>query len=116
MELSPQVPALLMFRPDEERAQLISPPPGGQLPPLYRTQVMFHKKKIINKQRSDRTNQKYIFQRSFGLDTHTEPGGMNTPLSLAKFSETGSLPDVLYYWTLASKFNIKAQSEDQSHC
>lgn len=107
MELSPQVPALLMFRPDEKRCRSpahLAAPPGGHLPPLYHTQVMFPPKKNDNRekkftknsQRSDRTNQNYIFRGRL-VWTHMqslEEG--NAPLSLAKFAETGSLPDVVY--------------------
>lgn len=80
------------------------PPPRGHLPPLYHTQVMFPPKKNDNRekkftknsQRSDRTNQNYIFRGRL-VWTHMqslEEG--NAPLSLAKFAETGSLPDVVY--------------------
>lgn len=126
MELSPQVPALLMFRPDEERccspAHLTTPwgtpaatvPYTGYVP--TKNKYIFIYIYIKNSQCSDRTNQKYIFRGRL-VWTHIQSLQEWTLLyhwpNLQKQAVSLMLP---YYRSLASNSDIKAPCKDQSHC
>lgn len=100
---------------NDAAAHLISPPPGGHLPPLYHTQVMFLNIYI-----------QYIYSQC--CDRQIK----NTSSEIVCFGHTNRIwrtehsfifgqicrivhfPDVLYWLSLASNSNVKAHSDDPS--
>lgn len=92
---------------NDAAAQLISPPPGGHLPPLYHTQVTFPRAQ----------NSKYIYKKILGtlidkpktylfsVDIQRGSGSLNTPLSLPYIS---LMLSIICY-------QCQAHSDDQSH-